>query len=54
MLHQGRMTTAIINIMYVIQRQFKSTSTEHHVISSLKWTESSAYIVRVINFNTQS
>ena len=39
MLRQGRMTTAIINIMYVIQRQFKSTSIEHYVISSLKWTE---------------
>ena len=48
------MTTVIINIMYVIQRQFKSTSTEHHVISSLKWTESSAYFARVINFNTES
>ena len=29
--------------MYVIQRQFKFTSTEHHVLSSLKRTESFAY-----------
>ena len=40
--------------MYVIQRQFKSTSVEYRVPSSKKWTESSAYFVRVINFNTES
>ena len=34
--------------------QFKSTSIEYRVPSSLKWTESSAYFVRVINFNTES
>ena len=28
--------------MYFIQRQFKSTSAEHRVLSSLKWTDSSA------------
>ena len=40
--------------MYFIQRQFKSTSNEHHVLPSLKWTESSADFARVINFNTES
>ena len=38
----GRVNHSHHQHMYFIQRQFKSTSTEHRVLSSLKWTESSA------------